>query len=59
MNSMQLKSRNFDKKNQSIGAMKNGVICDLNLAVSLQEGCKKSEKVTTWYDFIVQKNTCF
>ena len=56
---MQLKSRNFDKKNQSIGAMKNGVICDLKLAVSLQEGCKKSEKSNNLVRFYCSKKHLF
>ena len=31
------------------------IVCDLKLAVSLHEGCEITNKITTWYNFTVQK----
>ena len=31
------------------------IVCDLKLAVSLQEDCEITNKITTAYDFTVQK----
>ena len=49
-----LKEKRIDLPNEKC------VICDLKLAVSLQEGCeKKKKKMTTWYNLTVQKEHLF
>ena len=55
----ELKEQKFIRKNPTDWSNQKCVSCDLKLAVSLSEGYQKTEKLTTWYDFTVQKEHLF
>ena len=55
----ELKRQKFIRKSPINWSNQKCLICDLKLAVSLCKGYRKSEKLATWYDFIVQKKHLF
>ena len=55
----ELKEQKFIRENPTDWSNQKCVICDLKLAVSLSEGYQKTEKLTTWYDFTIQKEHLF
>ena len=54
-----LKRQKFIRKSSINCSNQKCLVCHLKLAVSLCEGYQKAEKLTTWYDFIVQKKHLF
>ena len=54
---MRLENKIFKKKKPIDWSNEKCVICYLKLAVNLQEVCQKTKKITTWYNFTVQKGT--
>ena len=52
-----IRKQNFKKKKPIDWSKEKCVICYLKLAVNLQEVCQKTKKITTWYNFTVQKGT--
>ena len=55
----ELKKQKFIRENPIDWSNQKCVISDLKLAISLSEGYQKTEKLTTWYDFTIQKEHLF
>lgn len=53
----EIRKQNFLKEKPIDWSNKKCVICNLKLAVNMQEVCQQTKKITTWDNFTVQKGT--
>ena len=55
----ELKIQKFMRESPTDWSNQKCIICDLKLAISLREEQQKTEKLTTWYNFTIQKEHLF